>query len=213
MINNRTLFFVKQTGGNETSVGNEITIRYFAKYYVKVLIDFMDAHKPNLQHINQSHAKKLMNKAQLTTELVSKSGIMSQITKQFPVISIVSTKKLIDHGFVHYFYHIKNSIIMRHYYRDPPINNFKPIIYIKKTVDGDIVQLGFIDVPQFNRINGYQSSNQSSTNKFKNGDILLEKTKIADTLKKRTHTEKRCDVDGHNNKFEIDCIINGNTWN
>lgn len=196
-----------QAGGG----GNEITERYFAKYYIKVLIDYLDSKIPGQIQVDNDMVKNLYQQSNKTTIVLP---LIKQLQSDFPTIEIKSSRVNGNH----YFYQISNSLDIRRYYRKPIVSTFKPILYIKTS--GKIDYAGFLDVPQFKKLSGPDSCTIGYSTQNIGNRIVSTKSTIKKQLKHRSknkfHGITSSCIDKSTGEEvelnEIDCILTGFSW-
>ena len=196
-----------QIGGS----GNEITKRYFAKYYVKVLIDYLNSKVPD-QTVSDTDINKIHKQSKNTTTVLP---LIKQLLIDFPTIDITSSKFMKTGKSSYYFYQISNRLDIKQYYRDPIVSTFKPVLYIEIT--DRVIRAGFLDVPQFRSVSGFDNCNIGySASNNENRIIHEPKKQVKNRLKHIfVNTTSSCITDRSRNTElnEIDCILTGFSWN
>ena len=198
-----------QNGGN----GNEITERYFAKYYIKVLIDYLDSKIPGQVLPSNDVLKNLYQQSKRTTIVLP---LMKQLIIDFPTVKI-------EFGSVngsHYFYHISNMLDIRNYYRDPIVSTFKPVLYIR-THNDKIYYAGFLNVPRLDTsLQGSDSCEIGYSTNNKGNQIIGSRTSTKKLLNHRIKDKYHSITSSCINKStgeevelnEIDCVLTGFSW-
>ncbi len=193
------------------SGGSEITARYFSKYFVKVIIDYFDRTGLNKIPIDNEKSMDIYNNA---TDCNNTHWIIKDIIHKFPTIEIAecrcrssTTSSRARARIRHYFYHIKNRLNIRHFYRNPIISSFKPIIYIRET-NNIVDRLGFLNIPHIKKLSSNNKSNLNISRKEIN-DFLKQRIKNNQNNNKCVDKYTGAIYDNMNN---IDCIISGKSW-
>ena len=211
-----TQMLVLRSESTQNGGGNEITERYFAKYYVKVLIDYLDSKIPGQGVFDNNKINKIYKRSKNTSTILP---LVNQLVYDFPSIDIKSSKSLDS---MHYFYQISNRLDIKQYYRDPIVSTFKPVLYIKTSgKDNNVVtKAGFLNMPQFKSVPGFDNCSTGYSADNKGNRIVYDKTQVQKTVKNRSkriflNTTSSC-IDrstGEDMELnEIDCIATGFSW-
>ncbi len=207
---------INQHGGNSGNKGNDstgivITARYFSRYYVQVIYNYLLQLELNINgsirdlpeiDTNQFHNFNILH------------PIIKDIKSKYPAIEISSNKIKIGDSVKEFLFGFKCNIKESDYYRTVLISRKKnPVIYIKE-VKNKLNTLGIIGLPKIKEIE--KATNTIKYEKPGNfPKILNDKSTINNmirTINNTNHPHKSCSYDSFYTYNKLDCISFGYIW-